>query len=369
MRGEYSKDKFFREYPEIILTYLQGAQTTKPEDIEKLFEIAENKLQFYKDKEEYKDKLPISMILFESLSLSEKSESNPLKVLHYKLEHIGKEGVCFIGICNNSLDVDKMNRAMNLSVQNLEEKIDQLINTSLNIVESISEDLNETKIFEILSRTYYEYKSKLKLIKELIALKQYDESVEHLDIKKSLFMEIKTKKEFKNLLRKEKKIKEDFHSNRDLFNYIRGIASRVALLGNVNEIETKIIIKNCIERNFGGTNYEFNINLDLKLPDIEREIESLKEILRDKISGEKQDKKPIRGKKEKVKIKEGSYELKVSSVYLFKKIYNMVCENLKEKSYQLENKEINEYDLNRCIINNISDSNSRYLLLEISSSL
>ena len=51
-----------------------------------------------------------------------------------------------------------MNRAINLSVQNLEEKIDQLVNTSLNIVENISEDLNDTKIFIILSRTYYEYK-------------------------------------------------------------------------------------------------------------------------------------------------------------------------------------------------------------------
>ena len=370
MRGEYSKDIFFRQFPEILLTKFQGSKSTKPEDIETLFGIAQNKLEFYKDKEEYKDKLPISMILFDNLGLAEKSENNPLKVLHYKLDYTGnEEGVCFIGISNCTLDVDKMNRAMNLSVQNLEEKIDQLINTSLNIVENISEDLNDTKIFEILSRTYYEYKNKLKLIKELIVLKQYDESVEHLDIKKSLFMEIRRKKEFKKLLRKEIKINEDFHSNRDFFNYIRGIASRVALLGNVNEIETNIIIKNCIERNFGGINYEFDINLDLKLPDIETEIELLKDILREKMSSEKQDKSPTRGRKEKIKIKEISNELKVTSVYLFKKIYNKVCENLKEKSYQLENKDINEYDLNRCIINNISDSNSRYLLLEISSSL
>ena len=370
MRGEYSKDKFFRQFPQILLTNFQGSKSTKPEDIEKLFEIAQNKLEFYKGIEKYKDKLPISMILFDNLGLAEKSESNPLKVLHYKLEYTRNEKeVCFIGISNYTLDVDKMNRAMNLSVPNLEEKIDQLISTSLNIVESISEDLNDTKIFEILSRTYYEYKKKLILIKELIALKQYDERIEQLNIKKSLFMEIKMKKEFKNLLRKEKKIKEDFHSNRDLFNYIRGIASRVAKLGNINEIETKIIINNCIERNFGGINYEFDINLDLKLLDIETEIESLKEILREKISGSRQDKKLISGKKKKVKIKERNNELSVTSVYLFKKIYNMVCENLKEKSYQLENKDINEYDLNRCIINNISDSNSRYLLLEIASSL
>ena len=56
-------------------------------------------------------------------------------------------------------------------------------------------------------------------------------------------------------------------------------------------------------------------------------------------------------------------------MFLFKKIYNMVCDNLNEKSYKLEHKQVMEYDLNRCIINNIADSDSRYLLLEIKSSM
>ena len=74
-----------------------------------MFEIAENKLKFYKDKEEYKNKLPISMILFDELGLAEKSESNPLKVLHSKLEYAGNEkGVIFIGISNYSLDAAKI---------------------------------------------------------------------------------------------------------------------------------------------------------------------------------------------------------------------------------------------------------------------
>ena len=53
-------------------------------------------------------------------------------------------------------------------------------------------------------------------------------------------------------MRKETKIKEDFHSNGDLYNYIRGIAIRVAKLGSFDEAEIKTIINNCIERNFGG---------------------------------------------------------------------------------------------------------------------
>ena len=43
----------------------------------------------------------------------------------------------------------------------------------------------------------------------------------------------------------------------------------------------------------------------------------------------------------------------------------MVCDNLNEKIYKLENKEIDKYNLNRCIINNIADTDSQYLLLEI----
>jgi MoxR-like ATPase len=365
MRGEYSKDKFFREFPQIILSYFQGSKATKPEDIEKLFEIAENKLNFYKDKEEYKNKLPISMILFDELGLAEQSESNPLKVLHSKLEYSGKEeGVSFIGISNYSLDAAKVNRAMNLSVPNLEEKIDQLISTSYSIVESISEELNGNKIFEILSRAYYGYKTKLMYIKDLMVLYKYNQE-EKIDTKTPL-EEIKSKKKFKNLLAKEKRIKEDFHSNRDLYNYIRGIATRVARLDSFDEAEIKTIINNCIERNFGGIDYEIELSLDLVLDGMEQNINSIKEILREKISETKQ--RPGRGQNNRVQNNEQK-KIKVNSVYLFKKIYNMVCDEENEKTFKLDTKEVNEYDLNKCIISNIADTDSRYLLLEIKSSL
>ena len=391
MRGEYSKEEFFREFSPIILTYFQGAESTSPDDVEKLFEIAGNKLNYYKGKEEYKNKLPISMILFDELGLAEKSESNPLKVLHSKLEYSGcTEGVSFIGISNYSLDAAKVNRAMNLSVPNLESHIDQLNETISSIVESISEELKNNKIFEYLSRAYYEYKNELRLIKELIALKEYNEEIKGID-RNALFNEIKIKKEYKNKLRKEKKITEDFHSNRDLYYYIRGIASRIAKLDSFDEVEVKRIINNCIERNFGGIEYEIDIDFNLKL-DIQNQVDTLFKILKEKIEEKKKEKKSARGKKvnkpekeNKDKIKEDSNKedknekekkdverkdkLMVNSVFLFKKLYNQVCEANSEKSLQLENKEVVEYDLNRCIISNIADLESRYLLLEISSSL
>lgn len=42
-----------------------------------------------------------------------------------------------------------------------------------NIVESISHNIKNDKIFEILSNTYFEYKKQLQTIKELVVFKQY----------------------------------------------------------------------------------------------------------------------------------------------------------------------------------------------------
>ena len=114
---------------------------------------------------------------------------------------------------------------------------------------------------------------------------------------------------------------------------------------------------------------KYDILLDLKLRDREKEIEAIKEILKEKILEKKKEKKVQRGKKEKVDNKDKKEKIKISSVLLFKKIYNMVCEEFNEKNYKLEAKEVGEYDLNRCIINNIGDTNSRYIILEIKPSL
>ena len=82
------------------------------------------------------------MILFYELGLEEKSPNNALNVLHNRLEYGGKtEGTCFIGISNYSLDSAKVNRALSLPVPNLEEKLDQLKDTSESIVENISDDI------------------------------------------------------------------------------------------------------------------------------------------------------------------------------------------------------------------------------------
>ena len=60
--------------------------------------------------------------------------------------------------------------------------------------------------------------------------------------------------------------------------------------------------------------------------------------------------------------------IKMSSVNLFKKIYNIVCGQ--EIQSQIGNENCKKYDLNKCINDNINDdNNSRFLLLGIKPSL
>ena len=362
MRGIYSKNKFFRKFPQIILTYFQGSESTKNEDIENLFVIARNKLQFYIKKNIKKEDFPISMILLDELGLAEKSKSDPLKALHTLFEYGGHfEGLSFIGISNYSLAVSKENRCLNLLVPNLEDNIDQIIDTSKSIIENISEDSSKNIIFDILSTAYYYYKYFLNLIKELTVLKQFyfknKESKEPIDLKNKLYVEVKNLKEFKKLLKKDKKIKIDFHGNRDFYNFIKGIAREIGKLNNSDDNEVVLIIEKYIERNFGGINYEIDIDLDLSFPDIEPKINLVYELF-----------KEFNIKYKKFSIKKEKYEkIKVTSVFLFKKIYNISCGN--ENSYKISNNNIIKYDLNRCINDNINDMNSRFLLFEIKTSL
>ena len=55
MRGKYSKEKFFRRFPPIIQTYFQGSESTNPEDVEKLFQIAKNKYKHFSEKKDIKE--------------------------------------------------------------------------------------------------------------------------------------------------------------------------------------------------------------------------------------------------------------------------------------------------------------------------
>ena len=385
MRGKYSKPKdgkksFFINYPQINQIYFQGSDSSTPDDIVELFKKADDLYKNYIDNNKQNgDLVPIYMILFDELGLAEKAPTNPLKALHSRLEYDGKtEGTCFIGISNYSLDAAKINRALNLSVPNLEEKLDQLKSTAKSIVGSISDDnsYQDSLIFNILSRAYYEYKRLLIFIKKLIVLNQYSDIKGKSILSSKSFGEIERDIDFIKLFKKDKKIKTEFHGNRDFYNLIKGVAIEASKLNNISD-QTQIepIINNFIERNFGGIIYEIDIDFTFEPEDIKDNMERLKnEILNEKLGEISTNKKGKRGQNKEKKTEKKDIIIPVSSVFLFKKIFNLAC-NLEKNDtnnadiYQIVKDDLVKYSLNKCINDNINDNNSRYLLLEIRSNL
>ena len=108
------------------------------------------------------------------------------------------------------------------------------------------------------------------------------------------------------------------------------------------------IIEKSIERNFGGIDYEIDIDLNMEFEDIDYKIKELKKIFGDLIANGR-------------KI--------VSSVFLFKKIYNKISKE-KDIQYQISEDNCKKCDLNNCIDNYITDMNNpRYLLIGMNPSL
>ena len=157
------------------------------------------------------------------------------------------------------------------------------------------------------------------------------------------FEEIEKNEYYEKLYKIDKKIKIDFHGNRDFYYLIKGIANE---LNEINESENNIeIIEKYIERNFGGLEIEIDIDLNFEFENFSNEILDF------------------------LKTKNHS---KISSVQFFKEIYNFVCEKDENKDLlylKIKDENIQKYDFIKNIITNINDYKSRYLLLEIKSSL
>ena len=381
MRGKYSNNLFFKQFPEVIQTYFQGSENTSDKDVEEVFRIAEEK---YKQIEKVKE-LPTYLILFDELGLAEKSESNPIKCLHRELFKEKEDKVSFIGISNWKLDASKLNRAIIISTPNLDDNLDKLRETSNSIAESINPKIKDDKIFEILAKTYFSYKNFLKKIKEFTVLKQYFEYKKNHNFDEFSssssssfnndetdltnyqkpdkpfandiisFEFIKNEKKYIDLMKKEKKIRNDFHGNRDFYNLIKGVANELGQLENYKDSYAVQIINKYIERNFGGITYEIDINFNLKLDNIKNELISIKNIFED------------------YNLYEKDKIIKLNSSLLFKMLYNQQCENDNSvKLYRnlcIDKSEIYYYDFNNFIYDNINDNNGRFLLLEIDQSL
>ena len=173
MEGKYSRCQFFKLYPSIIQSYFQGSDSTTPVDVDGIFNIARGRLEELKKRDK---NIPISMILFDELGLAERSKHNPLKALHCHLELDGnQDGISFIGISNWTLDAAKINRALTLSVPDLDDNLKDLKDTSRTIAGSINEDFINQHIFsKIIPNVYFYFKYNLKILKTLTVYKQYE---------------------------------------------------------------------------------------------------------------------------------------------------------------------------------------------------
>ena len=356
MKGKYSTNNFFKYFPEIIPTYFKGLESTTLYDIEKLFKVAEEK---YSKLKQNKEKSIISLIIFDELGLAQQSKSNPLKILHSKLEYIeSKTELSFIGISNYSLDAEKINRALVLSLPNIDYKIDELIEISKSIVENLNSEIKNDCIINIISKTYYSYKQTLKKLKEFIVLKKYSELKNIKIIGKSHYKTIKNDNDFIELMKKENSIKIDFHGIIDFYYLIKGIVNDLEKLEVYRDSDLVKIINKHIERNFGGIEYEINTSFDSLFDNIKEEdtlIKATKSLF------------------EEYNLWGKNKIIKINSVFLFKMLYNRQCESDNDlqlyRNLYINKSKIDAYNINRCIHDNILDNNSRYLLLQIKPSL
>ena len=424
MEGKFSRKKFFKYYPSIIQTYFQGSDSTTPKDVEDVFIKAEGRLEGLK-KSNVND-LPISMILFDELGLAERSKYNPLKALHSHLELDGNnKGISFVGISNWTLDAAKINRALTLSVPDLDSNFDDLKVTSVSIAESINDSFGSNKIFnKILPNVYLLFKENLKILKNLTVYKKYelqeykylidkykdDEDFQKIfsDIGecKSFFDKKENKKEEKDfkiyeydILKKIKKKLKIFREEKEGEN-IKKKNKNNNSKDNNNESEEKTTLfdnedfkmlyekDKIIKEDFLGNRDFYYIikgianemddnNTDIKAIikrhiernfggfditiDFEEDYNSLKEFQKYDDEIHKNFFK---------KIKENKKENKtLSSVQIFEIIFNIYCLANDESDSMIDEANLGDFKYMKNIIENIKDIKSRYLLIGINSYL
>ena len=405
MRGRLSKSNFFRKYPQILPTYFQGSESTLAEDIENLFDIGKEKLKKYAKN---KENMPISLLIFDEIGLSEFAKDNPVKVLHKNLEYDGvKDGLSFVGFSNWKLDSSKLNRVLYLSVPDLDSHFDDLKDTAKCIAKSLRGNNVDESLLKIICKSYKSYQEKIKKIKEYVVYKELElqemnqaldslnndeinnlfgkekKDITLVDFKKNRkkietnkkyswkygnFDDVKKMDEFKALYMKNRSVIQDFHGNRDFYNYNRGVCNIKSILKN-SEIDNDVSqkIEKVIERNFGGIDINLNLDFDLDYNDESDSIDKFKKIIEKYFNEEKINKLP--------------------SVFLFKYIFNEELKSLyklgnennenekedinklKLEKYEINDNNLTKYDLIECINGNINDNDARFLLLEIDEGL
>ena len=254
MRGENSKDPYFKTLPRLFMNCYQGSTTSKSSGIINVFKKARNLIKgnstdsnSYNNNERDSENIRrnarnikminislnaaqaqervISLVFFDEMGLAEISKNNPLKVLHSELEpELECDKVAFVGISNWKLDASKSNRGIFIGRPDLDEE--DLIITAKTIAESYkkselklnnntnNKNKNDIDISEILNKDDIQI---TELLKEN-CLSKYHEVFEALA--KAYF-------HYKKQVANENPKRDGFHGTRDFYYMIKYISKRI----------------------------------------------------------------------------------------------------------------------------------------------
>jgi len=239
MNGKDSSNEFFKYFPKVFTKSYQGSLTSNSKGVLKIFKKARKSLKEYNIENEI-----ISTVYFDEMGLAEISQNNPLKVIHSQLEYDeNNDKVSFIGISNWPLDASKMNRGIHLSIPEPDEE--DLIETALAIAESFDIRLKQDyrEYYTYLAYSYHEYKKEIQQNYSI-----FETSPE----KENNYLKLKINNKSINI--------KEFHGSRDFYHLIKIVSKRfIEMKYTKDRKKIEDILKESIERNFGGLSYSISI--------------------------------------------------------------------------------------------------------------
>ena len=260
LKGEYSSNEFFKEKGKLYRYYYQGSGTSTSEGIQEVFDKA---LKAKKNSEKNNNKI-ITLVFFDEMGLAERSVNNPLKIIHYLLEKDTEDSVPFLGISNWKLDAAKINRALNLSITDYDQK--DLEDTAIAIADALDKDISSrnSNFFKTLAQTYFEYK---KFIQDSITEnKDFHGNRDFYHLVKSAMRELMERKEELNIDRKKVLTEAGLHALDRNFSGLEESNTRIKKMFKDLyqpdyevrvEFDKPYLVLDAIEKNMSDTNTRY----------------------------------------------------------------------------------------------------------------
>ena len=134
MKGKYSKNKFFQQFPAVIPTYFEGSENINKKDIKNAFQIAERKFKFYNEKQYIKnDELPFSLVIFDNMDTPNE--------LFFESKNINY--ICISNNLSGRFNFSQINKGFVLQAKNFDDRIEVVIDTCKYIANTIGKHISK----------------------------------------------------------------------------------------------------------------------------------------------------------------------------------------------------------------------------------